>query len=229
MSRRRRFRPGPVWKGRKTKNAMTDNVLQIKRRMRAEAAARRALQTDPEGLSREIFRRLAALPEYLRARTVLLYLDVRNEVRTRWFAPAVLAEGNRLARPYCERGEIELFRFNAFDELAPGAKGILEPTPELRRRAERRIEPTELDFLVIPGVAFDRRGGRLGHGHGYFDKLLSRVRADAIKTAVCFECQLFDAIPTLPHDVPMDWIVTEKAAYRIDRTLSKRHQPREAD
>ena len=67
----------------------------------------------------------------------------------------------------------------------------------------------------MPGLSFDRRGGRLGYGKGYYDKLLHQVRGDAAKLAVCFECQLVAEVPSLPHDVRMDLIVTEKAVYRV--------------
>ena len=91
--------------------------------------------------------------------------------------------------------------------------GVLEPKQELRGRADRRIDPTELDLIVAPGLAFDRRGGRLGYGKGYYDRFLHQIRGDATKLAVCFECQLFPEIPVLPHDVRMDLVVTENAIY----------------
>jgi 5-formyltetrahydrofolate cyclo-ligase len=191
-----------------------DEVRQLKRQMRADAMARRAKQPDAERLSRDIFGRLAALPEYARARTVTIYLDIRDEVRTRWFVPKIWADGKRVVVPYCEANELRLFRLDDFDELAPAAMGILEPKPELRGRSDKIIEPAELDLIVAPGVAFDRRGARLGYGRGYYDRLLQRIRGDATKAAVCFECQLVDEAPSLPHDVRMDVIVTEKMVYR---------------
>jgi 5-formyltetrahydrofolate cyclo-ligase len=192
---------------------MTDDVRQLKRRMRVEAAVRRANQPDGERLSRAIFGRLAALPEFAGAGTLMFYLDIRDEVRTRWFVPTAWAEGKRVVAPYCEENGLGLFRLDSFDELAPGTMGVLEPKPELRGRSDRKIDPTELDLIIAPGVAFDRRGGRLGYGKGYYDKLLHQIRGDATKAAVCFECQLVAEIPLLPHDVRMDLIVTERAVY----------------
>jgi 5-formyltetrahydrofolate cyclo-ligase len=68
-------------------------------------------------------------------------------------------------------------------------------------------------MVVVPGVAFDRSGGRLGHGKGYYDKLLVRIRPDAHIVAVAYECQLFPEVPMLPHDVRMHKVVTESAVY----------------
>ena len=67
--------------------------------------------------------------------------------------------------------------------------------------------------MIVPGVAFDRDGGRLGHGFGYYDKLLNRARPDAPLVALAFECQLFPQIPMQAHDVFMDKVVTESAVY----------------
>ena len=98
---------------------------------------------------------------------------------------------------------------NSFGDLAPGTLGILEPKPELREQDQRRAEVQELDLLVIPGLAFDRQGGRLGYGKGYFDRLLPGARPDALLAAVAFECQLFDAVPMQPYDVRVDAVITE--------------------
>jgi 5-formyltetrahydrofolate cyclo-ligase len=71
----------------------------------------------------------------------------------------------------------------------------------------------ELDLVVVPGVAFDRAGGRMGHGKGYYDKLLEHARPDTPLVALAFECQLFPEIPAEAHDVFMDKVVTEAAVY----------------
>ena len=71
----------------------------------------------------------------------------------------------------------------------------------------------EIDLIIVPGVAFDRRGGRTGHGKGYYDKLLEHARLDTPLVALAFECQMFDEIPMQEHDVFMDKVVTEKASY----------------
>lgn len=190
-----------------------DEVRRLKRLMRAEASERRAKQPNGETLSRGIFERLVALPEYARAQTLMLYVDVRSEVRTRWFLPTVWGEGKRVVVPYCENGLIELFRLDHLDELAPGIMDVLEPKPELRGRADRKVDPVELDLIVIPGLAFDRCGGRLGYGKGYYDKLLHQIRDDAKKVAVCFECQLVPEVPLLSHDIRMDMVITEASIY----------------
>jgi 5-formyltetrahydrofolate cyclo-ligase len=111
--------------------------------------------------------------------------------------------------PWCHGDHLRLFLLRDLAELDVGRFGILEPRAVLRERPDRNIDPCELDLLVIPGVAFDRRGGRIGHGRGYFDRLLIEVRESATLIGLAFDCQVFDHVPTEPHDVPMDLVVTE--------------------
>jgi 5-formyltetrahydrofolate cyclo-ligase len=71
-----------------------------------------------------------------------------------------------------------------------------------------------VDLFVVPGVAFDRAGGRLGHGRGYYDRLLAQARVDAPFVAAAFDCQLVPGVPVTPRDVPVDAIATELALHR---------------
>ncbi len=184
-----------------------------KREIRARAEANRLKQPDKDTLSRLICRKLIALDEYTRARVVMSYVDFRDEVRTHHFLTVVLEQGKQLAVPYCAADRLELFLLDSLDELAAGTFGIPEPKTKLRGLAERRVEIGRVDLIVVPGVAFDTRGGRLGHGRGYFDKLLGLVRSNTTLVAPAFECQLFPEIPIEPHDVFMNKIVTEKTIY----------------
>lgn len=187
---------------------------QTKHDIREQAhAARRALEHKDE-LSALIMDRVFALPEYARAATVMFYIDVRAEVRTRQALPAALAGGKTIVVPWCnEHGELELFRLESMDELELGMYRILEPKPELRNLREKQLAPEQLDLILVPGVAFDRRGGRTGHGKGYYDKLLQHARPDTPLIGLAFECQLFPQIPMHEHDIFMDKVVTEAAVY----------------
>lgn len=172
------------------------------------------MQENKDELSRQIVERLVALPEFAAARAVLIYLDVRSEVRTRHALPDLLLQDKRIVVPWCENDRLRLFHLQAACELDRGAFAILEPRGDLRERPERIVEPAELDLIVVPGVAFDRRGGRLGHGMGYFDRLLAEARPDATLVGLAFECQLFDQVPLEAHDVRLDFIITESGIYR---------------
>jgi 5-formyltetrahydrofolate cyclo-ligase len=75
------------------------------------------------------------------------------------------------------------------------------------------IAPQELDLVMVPGTAFDPQGGRMGQGKGYYDRLLENVRLDAKLVALAYECQIFPEIPVAPHDVFMDYVLTESQMY----------------
>ena len=183
----------------------------LKQQIREQAHANRNAQPDKEAISRRIVAQFMALPEFSAAKTVMFYVDVRSEVRTRHDLANALQTGRRIIIPYCVDGELELFHLESMDELELGMYRILEPRAELRSLPAKRVAVEELDLVMVPGVAFDRRGGRTGHGKGYYDKLLEHARADTPLIALAFECQLFPEIPMQSHDMFMDKVVTEKA------------------
>jgi 5-formyltetrahydrofolate cyclo-ligase len=195
---------------------MTQQLEDLQRRkteIREQAHAARNAQENKDELSQAIVERFVALPEYQRAKTVMFYVDVRSEVRTRHYFATALTHGKRIVVPYCVDGELELFHLENMDELSVGMYKILEPREDLRAVAAKRIAVEELDLIMVPGVAFDRRGGRTGHGKGYYDKLLEHCRADTPLVALAFECQMFPEIPMQEHDIFMDKVVTEAAVY----------------
>jgi len=184
-----------------------------KQEIRTSAHANRRDQADKDGVSGVIVNRFMSLPEYSAAQTVMFYIDVRDEVRTRHALPDAILGMKRIVIPYCVDGELELFHLESMDELEVGMYKILEPKADLRSVAAKRLQPQDLDLVMVPGVAFDRQGGRTGHGKGYYDKLLEHARADAPLIALAFECQLFPEIPCGSHDIYMDKVVTELDVY----------------
>jgi 5-formyltetrahydrofolate cyclo-ligase len=184
-----------------------------KQHIREQAHANRNAQPDKDTISRRIVASFMAQPEYCTANAVMFYVDVRSEVRTRNDLEAALQTGKKIVVPYCVDGELELFHLESMDELELGMYRILEPKADLRLVAAKRVEVEELDLIMVPGVAFDRRGGRTGHGKGYYDKLLEHARLDTPLIALAFECQLFPEIPMQPHDIFMDKVVSEAAVY----------------
>jgi 5-formyltetrahydrofolate cyclo-ligase len=192
---------------------MTDDLAERKNAIRTAAHAARKSQADKETVSSAITERVMAMPEYQKALCVMWYVDVRDEVRTRHALPQTLTSNQKIVVPYCVDGELELFHLESMDELELGMYKILEPKASLRDVASKKATIEELDLVLVPGVAFDRQGGRTGHGKGYYDKLLENARPDTPLVALAFECQLFDEIPMQSHDIYMDAVVTESAIY----------------
>ena len=187
--------------------------MQTKDAIRTRAHANRKAQADKDSISARIVDRFMALPEYAAAKTIFFYVDVRDEVRTGQALPAALACGKRVVVPYCVDGELELFHLEVMAELEVGMYKILEPRKQLRNVAAKRIQPTDLDLAMVPGVAFDANGGRIGHGKGYYDRLLQHARADTLLIGLAFECQIFQQIPAQAHDIYMDAVLTENQLY----------------
>ncbi|OUT61751.1 MAG: 5-formyltetrahydrofolate cyclo-ligase [Rhodopirellula sp. TMED11] len=187
--------------------------------LRRTAARARAEISDKQSVSEQIIDRLIASPPYQQAQTVLWYLDVRHEVRTTWYVQQQLTGAlppalgrrtrKRLAIPYCVDDDLQVFRLDSMDQLQPGAYGILEPKPELRNDPKTQLPVDQFDLIITPGVAFDPQGGRIGHGKGYYDRLLARKGQQTLAIALAFHCQVLDQVPMSAHDVPMDYLVTE--------------------
>ena len=192
----------------------------LKDQQRRIAYDARNAQIDKDGCSRIICDRFIAHPAYKQAETVMWYIHCRSEVRT---APALLCElerttDKRMVIPYCTKdnqgnNKLGLWWLEDFTELVPGMWDILEPPKPRWGEAGKEITPEQLDLIMVPGVGFDSDGGRLGNGAGYYDRLLKRVRTDAVLAGVCFESQLFEKIAREPHDVAMDTVMTEKMIY----------------
>ena len=154
--------------------------------------------------------RVAALPIYAAARAVHCYLSMRSEVDTRPLIASALAAGKRVAVPVvvpraADLSHAWLDSLDA-DALAPGSFGTFNP------RVLRLAEPGEWDLTIVPLLAFDRRGYRLGYGKGFYDRLLAASPAPAV--GVAFAAQEVAALPVEPHDVALAWIVTEDEVIR---------------
>ncbi len=188
----------------------------VKSVIRRDALAARRMQPEKDALSERILGRAAELPELTTAETIMIYVDVRDEVRTRKGIAKLRSQRKTVVVPWCvDELELALFRHESPDELERGRFGIDEPSPALRTLAGRVVNSAALDVAFVPGVAFDRTGGRIGYGRGYFDRLLSQTRPDTLFVGLAFECQLVEQVPMEPHDRRMDVVVTETGTYRV--------------
>jgi 5-formyltetrahydrofolate cyclo-ligase len=156
--------------------------------------------------------RFLALPEFQRALVLALYAPIHQEVDTSAVALAALAAGKTLLYPAVEGREMQFRRVLGLDELAPGRYGIPEPSGE-------SWDPQHADLIVVPGVAFDISGRRIGYGKGYYDKSLHRLEGTGSLVGFCYDFQLYEEIVGEPHDVAMDLIVTELRVVRVNKNI----------
>lgn len=176
--------------------------------VRAAARVARAGLTaqDIAEKSKRIAERVVALDEWKAAQTVALYAAFDSEVRTELLARAAWEDEKAIGYPRVDQhgGKLIFHRVQSSDELRPGIWGIPEPSPDADL-----IEPPTVDLWIVPGLAFDDGRHRVGYGKGYYDGVLSSAREDALKVGVAFETQIVPEVPVGPHDVSMDYVVTE--------------------
>lgn len=187
-----------------------------KARLREEVLARRDREPDRRTRSERIVSAVLALEEYRAARLVSWFVGVRSEVET---LPAIERElllGRAVALPFVEQGTLRLARVESVEEIGPAPFALLEPVTWVRGDESRRVSADAVDVFVVPGVAFDGAGGRLGHGKGYYDGLLAGARSDALFVAAAFDCQVVDVVPMTAHDVRMHRLVTESGVRTTD-------------
>ena len=152
--------------------------------------------------------------EFDRARTIALYRAMPGEVLTDEIFEAARRRGMAALYPKVEGDGVLSFRdIDRLDQMKPGAWEILEPPPTAPVRPL-----SETDLVIVPGVAFDRRGRRLGQGGGYYDKMLHQMRPASVRMGIAYELQVVDEIPHEPHDEMMDCLATESGILRFRRS-----------
>lgn len=182
------------------KQVLRQKVL---KRMRAQSARRRL-----EG-SLTILRRLRRLTLYRQARVVLCYVAVDGEVETRPLLRRILADGKRLVVPVA----VPAGRRLAAAEIRDPEKDLQDVgpfgIPQPARLRGCRVSVRDLDLVIVPGVAFDAEGRRLGRGGGYFDRFLERIPARVPRVGLAFRFQVVRALPWEPHDRPVWRVITD--------------------
>jgi 5-formyltetrahydrofolate cyclo-ligase len=190
------------------------STAEAKDRLRREMTRRRReLPAEARRRAGErVAERLLACPRFQSARRVALYSALRDELPTEPLLRAVLASGRPLLLPRAHPdGWPSFARVRDLAALEPGPWGALEPPAGA---APESIGPG--DLLVVPGLAFDRRGARLGRGGGFYDRLLAGRGAPPFVVGVAFGFQLVAAVPTAAHDRPVDAVVTEQEVWSRD-------------
>jgi 5-formyltetrahydrofolate cyclo-ligase len=161
--------------------------------------------------SDRVVERLLVLPELTEARVVTAFHPFGSEIAIERGLAALLARGVTLLLPWVDGPELRLARVDDLSALEPGWRGVPEPPPSGRIA----VPPAEAEAVLVPGLAFDRRGGRLGYGGGHIDRLLGAAGARASVIAPAFALQVVPDVPREPHDVPVDILVTEDGVHRV--------------
>lgn len=164
-----------------------------------------------EEKSIDITNKIIQLPVFEKAQAVMCYMDFRNEVMTKYIIKHCLEHGKSVLLPLVDvldgvKCIVPYEITNLQRDVACGAFGILEP----KRECTKPFAMHEIDFVIVPGVAFDICGNRMGYGAGMYDRFLGLLQPECAKAGIAFEFQIFDNVPVEPHDILLDVIITEQ-------------------
>lgn len=191
------------------------NLKQYKSELRKKILAKRDLLSEEEInlKSLTIRENLWTLNEFTTAKNVFLFVNFRSEVRTIPIIEKCLEQEKKVILPFTDikNKRLILYYVKRLNDLKEGAYGILEPNPDVNQRANVK----DIDCAIVPGSAFDEKGGRMGYGGGFYDRLLPDLRIGVPKIAIAFELQIIDEVPMGYFDQKMDIIVTEQRIIRI--------------
>lgn len=180
-----------------------EDIYELKKQIRREVKARKATLTEEDyyAASQSITSKIELMPEFQQAETVLAYWSMAGEVFTHDFVKK-WAKIKQMLLPVIEGDLMVIKEFSPERSLVSGSmKGLLEPDGATFEDIHR------IDFIVVPGIAFDKENNRLGRGKAYYDRFLNHV--NAFKAGICFEFQFFDEVPADASDIKMDRVVTE--------------------
>ncbi len=160
-----------------------------------------------------IMDKVLSSPDFEKANTILYFASFRSEVATLPHIEEALKRGKRIVLPKVDNIERRLILYEILDtkEIKPGFMGIPEPEAV----PERQRDINDVDLVIMPGVAFDPDGNRLGYGAGYYDKLLAGLKRDIPLIAIAYEEQIVNALPSEDHDVRVNKIVTDKRVIQV--------------
>ncbi|MFQ5881627.1 MAG: 5-formyltetrahydrofolate cyclo-ligase [Candidatus Methylomirabilales bacterium] len=163
---------------------------------------------DRRGRSRRIAGQLWKLDVFVQARRVLFYAARGSEVETLPLIERWIQGGRKPILPRVEGEAMALVEVEDLTDLVPGYRGLLEPRPD----RGREVHWEKVEVALVPGLAFDLQGNRLGQGGGHYDRALARTGARSLKIGLAFDFQVVERLPADAHDVPVDLIVTETRA-----------------
>ena len=191
---------------------MTDSCDDKKQIRNQILSLRKSLAAEDRRQSFEGIRQsILTWPLFQRSRTLMIYLSMPDEVPTDPLIELSISEGKCVCVPMLESayGVMSAAQIHSLAALTVGKFGLRTPDPE----HVERVSPAAIDLVLVPAVAFDRSGNRLGFGSGYYDRFLPQA-AKAVFLGLAWECQITEEIPYEPHDVKMHYLLTEKGFWR---------------
>lgn len=187
--------------------------IELRKKIRAKLAA--LTPEERAEKSRKIEIVISELPEWKCAKTVAFFAPMHDEPDVELLWKKIRAEKKRAVFPRIEDNHLRWFAISELSELAVSRWSLREPpttapiTPNGNVEKTREIAISEIDLMLVPGVAFSANGERLGRGGGFYDRALANHELRAFKIGVCFDFQIEEKLPVESHDCAMDFVVSE--------------------
>ncbi|KZL92780.1 5-formyltetrahydrofolate cyclo-ligase [Clostridium magnum] len=161
----------------------------------------------------EVFKRIIHNEFYINSNIIFTFVSFGSEVNTHQIINLALNDNKIIYVPKIKSKEkgIEIFRINSLSDLRPGYFDILEPSENCSAADSR-----DIDLILMPGVAFDRQGGRLGYGAGFYDRFLTKMSKKVSKIALAYQLQVVNSVPMESSDVRIDGIITNEELITIN-------------
>lgn len=166
---------------------------------------------EKENMDKEIADRFYRSKYYKQAKNIFIYISYDSEINTKVIIDKALKDNKKIYVPRTEfkTRHMDAVEITSLDNLIENKYGILEPLLQ-----KPHIDPNELDLIVVPGLAFDRNGGRVGYGGGFYDRYFKKISKDnikkVVKLALAYDFQILENVPVNYQDVPVSYIITEK-------------------
>ncbi|MDD6206665.1 5-formyltetrahydrofolate cyclo-ligase [Succinivibrio sp.] len=186
------------------RNLLRQEILAKRRQLTAKESAQAGLSILKTIMQMNVFKRTVNVASYISLSGELCTQDMNEYFMTR----------HHLCLPYMvtgQKGKMDFYSFKKGDELVENRFHILEP----KNQPENLVSEDKIDVIIVPLVAFDNKGNRMGMGGGYYDRMLKKVRKDCLVIGVAYEFQLVDELLVEEWDMPMDIVITEKNCYEF--------------
>ena len=165
-------------------------------------------------MDKRIFNYVITSPLYINANMIFIFVSFRNEVDTHRIIEYALHDGKSICVPKVirdgDKKYMTALQIKSLNDLKPGYFGVPEPCFKTQP-----IEGGEIDLIFMPGLAFDRTGGRIGYGAGFYDRFLTLLDKCIPKIALAYHYQVFDSIPTDAYDIKVDGIITDQETFML--------------
>ncbi|AIY84915.1 5-formyltetrahydrofolate cyclo-ligase [Clostridium baratii] len=160
---------------------------------------------------KKIIEKLKDTKEYKEAKGIFVYIGFGSEINTKILIEDALEDGKEVCVPKVIKKDMVFIKINSLENLVTSSYGILEPVGD-----KNNFNVDNLGLIIMPGLAFDKQGNRLGYGGGYYDKFLSNNKINVKKIALAYDFQILDKVPSEEHDIKVDSIITEEKEIEIN-------------